>query len=102
MDAAWKPLEEVLDGTVPTVGLVTEVLEQHRAFRLQRVAAYALVVRGDQVLLVRNSPRGPYPGGWTLPGRRHRPRRVARGRPWSARCAEETGLAVHRRATSST
>jgi 8-oxo-dGTP diphosphatase len=67
-DAAWKPLADVLDGTVPTVSLVTEVLEQHRAIRLQRVAAYALVVRGEQVLLVRNSPRGPYPGGWSLPG----------------------------------
>jgi 8-oxo-dGTP diphosphatase len=68
MDAAWQPLGLVLDGTIPTVSLVTEVLEQHRAFQLQRVAAYALVVRGDEVLLVRNSPRGPYPGGWTLPG----------------------------------
>jgi len=68
MEAAWKPLRDVLDGTVPTVGLVTEVLEKHRAFQLQRVAAYALVIRGDQILLVRNSPRGPYPGGWTLPG----------------------------------
>jgi 8-oxo-dGTP diphosphatase len=68
MEAAWKPLKDVLDGTVPTVGLVTEVLEKHRAVRLQRVAAYALVVRDDEVLLVRNSPRGPYPGGWTLPG----------------------------------
>ena len=67
-EAAWKPLAQVLDGTVPTVALVTEVLVQHRAFRLQRVAAYALVVRGDHVLLVRNSARGPYPGGWTLPG----------------------------------
>src|SRR3954452_17829182 len=68
MDAAWQPLGLVLDGTIPTVSLVTEVLEQDRAFRLQRVAAYALVVRGDEVLLVRNSARGPYPGGWTLPG----------------------------------
>src|SRR5688572_22621722 len=67
-EAAWKPLAQVLDGTVPTVALVTEVLEKHRAFRLQRVAAYGLVVRGEQVLLVRNSPRGPYPGGWSLPG----------------------------------
>jgi len=68
MEAAWKPIAEVEDGTVPVVGLVTEVLAEHRAFRLQRVAAYALVVRDDQILLVRNSPRGPYPGGWTLPG----------------------------------
>lgn len=68
MEAAWKPLKDVLAGTVPTVSLVNEVLEQHRAVRLQRVAAYALVIRDDQILLVRNSPRGPYPGGWTLPG----------------------------------
>lgn len=68
MEAAWKPLAAVLDGTVPTVALVTEVLEQHVAFQLQRVAAYGLVLRGEQVLLVRNSPRGPYPGGWSLPG----------------------------------
>jgi 8-oxo-dGTP diphosphatase len=68
VEAAWKPLRQVLDGTVPTVALVTEVLEQHNAFRLQRVAAYALVVRDGQVLLTRNSPRGPHPGAWTLPG----------------------------------
>ena len=67
-EAAWKPLAAVLDGTVPTVSLVTEVLSRHRAFRLQRVAAYALVVRDGRILLVRNSPRGPYPGGWSLPG----------------------------------
>ena len=68
VEAAWKPLAQVLDGTVPTVALVTEVLEQHNAFRLQRVAAYALVVRDGQVLLTRNSARGPHPGTWTLPG----------------------------------
>ena len=59
---------KVLDGSVPTVALVTEVLGQHNAFRLQRVAAYALVVRDGQVLLTRNSARGPHPGTWTLPG----------------------------------
>ena len=67
-EAAWKPLADVLDGLVPTVSLVTEVLEQHRAFRLQRVAAYALAVRDGEVLLTRNSARGPHPGSWTLPG----------------------------------
>jgi 8-oxo-dGTP diphosphatase len=35
---------------------------------MQRVAAYALVVRDDAVLLTRNSPRGPHPGLWNLPG----------------------------------
>jgi len=72
MDAAWHPVGGVLDGTVPVVGLVTEVLGQHQPFQLQRVAAYALVVRdgagGEEVLLTRNSGRGPHPGWWTLPG----------------------------------
>lgn len=72
MDAAWQPIAGVLDGTVPVVSLVTEVLTEHRPVQLQRVAAYALVVRdgadGPQVLLTRNSPRGPHPGWWTLPG----------------------------------
>jgi len=72
MDAAWKRIAEVHDGTVPVVGLVTEVLAEHRPFQLQRVAAYALVVRdgseGPELLLTRNSARGPHPGSWTLPG----------------------------------
>jgi 8-oxo-dGTP diphosphatase len=72
MEAAWQPVAAVLDGTVPVVSLVTEVLAKHRPFQLQRVAAYALVVRdgadGPEVLLTRNSPRGPHPGWWTLPG----------------------------------
>jgi 8-oxo-dGTP diphosphatase len=68
VEAAWKPLADVLDGSVPTVALVTEVLEQHSAFQLQRVAAYALAVRDGRVLLTRNSARGPHPGTWTLPG----------------------------------
>jgi ADP-ribose pyrophosphatase YjhB (NUDIX family) len=72
MDAAWHPVAGVLDGTVPVVSLVTEVLEEHRPVQLQRVAAYALVVRGGaegtEVLLTRNSARGPHPGWWTLPG----------------------------------
>ncbi len=72
MEAAWHPVAAVLDGTVPVVSLVTEVLAEHRPFRLQRVAAYALAVRdgsdGPEVLLTRNSRRGPHPGEWTLPG----------------------------------
>jgi 8-oxo-dGTP diphosphatase len=72
MEAAWQPLSAVLDGTVPVVSLVTEVLKEHRPFQMQRVAAYALVVRGgaagEEVLLTRNSARGPHPGQWTLPG----------------------------------
>ena len=72
MDAAWHPVAHVLDGTVPVVGLVTEVLAEHRPFQLQRVAAYALAVRegatGPELLLTRNSDRGPHPGWWSLPG----------------------------------
>src|SRR3954451_6183809 len=72
MDAAWQPIAGVLDGTVPVVGLVTEVLAEHGPFQMQRVAAYALAVRdgaaGPELLLTRNSTRGPHPGWWTLPG----------------------------------
>jgi len=72
MDAAWHPVADVLAGTVPTVSLVTEVLAEHQPFQMQRVAAYALVLRegpeGEEVLLTRNSVRGPHPGQWTLPG----------------------------------
>ncbi|MCY7397108.1 MAG: NUDIX domain-containing protein [Nocardioides sp.] len=58
----------MLDGSVPTVGLVTEALAEHGATRRQRVSAYALVVREEWVLLTRNSGLGPHPGHWTLPG----------------------------------
>jgi 8-oxo-dGTP diphosphatase len=72
MDAAWLPVAGVLDGTVPTVSLVTEALADHRPFRMQRVAAYALATRtgpyGEEVLLTRASRRGPHPGAWMLPG----------------------------------
>jgi 8-oxo-dGTP diphosphatase len=72
MEAAWHPVAAVLDESVPVVSLVTEVLAEHRPFQLQRVAAYALVVRdgaaAPEVLLTRNSLRGPHPGWWTLPG----------------------------------
>jgi len=68
VEAAWQPLERVLDGTVPTVALVKEALAAHRPHRMQRIAAYALVVQGEEVLLTRNSSRGPHPGFWNLPG----------------------------------
>ena len=60
VEAAWQPLADVLDGSVPTVALVMEALAAHRPYRMQRVAAYACVVRDDAVLLTRNSPRGPH------------------------------------------
>ncbi len=72
VDAAWKPLDEVASGAVPTAGLVGEALADHTPFRLQRVAAYAVVLRGPeddrQVLLTRLSARAAHPGRWTLPG----------------------------------
>jgi ADP-ribose pyrophosphatase YjhB (NUDIX family) len=67
-EAAWVPLSSVLDGTVATVGLVGEALAEHVVARRQRVAAYALVVRGSELLLTRNSALGPWPGQWMLPG----------------------------------
>ncbi|HVX55593.1 NUDIX domain-containing protein [Nocardioides sp.] len=67
-EAAWKPLAGVLDGSVPTVPLVRDALAVHRVERVQRVSAYALIRRGDQVLLTRNSVHGPHPGQWSLPG----------------------------------
>ncbi|WP_244931435.1 NUDIX domain-containing protein [Nocardioides sp. W7] len=68
VDAAWHPVAAVLDGTVPTAPLVRLALRSHEPFRLQRVAAYALVRRGDDVLLTRISERGFHSGSWTLPG----------------------------------
>jgi 8-oxo-dGTP diphosphatase len=91
VEAAWQPLSGVLDGTVPTVALVREALAAYRPHRMQRVAAYGLALRDDAVLLTRNSPRGPHPGLWNLPGggieHGEQPRdAVAR------ELAEETGL----------
>lgn len=66
--AAWQPVAGVLDGSVPVASLVREALADHEPFRRQRVAAYALVRRGDRVLLTRISARGAHAGEWTLPG----------------------------------
>lgn len=72
MEAAWKSLDDVMSGAVPVSAMVAEALVDHQPFRLQRVAAYALVLRrvagADQVLLTRLSPRAAHPGRWTLPG----------------------------------
>ena len=67
-DAAWQSIADVLDGTLPTVGLVTEALAALQPEKRQRVAAYAYVERDGAILLTRNSRRGPHPGVWTLPG----------------------------------
>ena len=68
VDARWQPVIDVESGVVPTVPMVREALARHRPARVQRMAAYALVVRDDSVLLTRHSPRGPRPGEWSLPG----------------------------------
>ena len=68
MAAAWQPIEDVLDGTVPVAPMVLEALADHRPFRHQRLGAYALVRRGEDVLLTRISERGFHTGSWTLPG----------------------------------
>lgn len=68
VEAAWKPLTAVLAGDVPVVAMVMEALAEHGPFRLQRVAAYAVVLRGREALLTRLSARAAHPGRWTLPG----------------------------------
>ena len=68
MEAAWKPIEDVLDGTVPVAPMVLEALADHRPFQHQRLGAYALVRREESVLLVRISERGFHTGSWALPG----------------------------------
>ena len=68
VDVAWHPVADVLSGTLPVTEIVTEALAGHRPFRLQRLAVYALVRRGPDVLLTRISALGAHPGAWTLPG----------------------------------
>jgi ADP-ribose pyrophosphatase YjhB (NUDIX family) len=65
---AWHPVADVLSGALPVTDIVTEALADHRPFQLQRLAVYALVRRGDDVLLTRISRIGAHPGAWTLPG----------------------------------
>ncbi|MDN5746739.1 MAG: NUDIX domain-containing protein [Nocardioidaceae bacterium] len=67
-EAAWHPLADVLDGTVPTVGLVSEALASYGARARQRTAAYAYVVRDGAILLTQTSQLAPDPGTWHLPG----------------------------------
>ncbi|RYB93467.1 NUDIX domain-containing protein [Nocardioides oleivorans] len=72
IEAAWHALDDVASGAVPVAAQVTDALVDHQPYRLQRVAAYALVRRGatgeGEVLLTRLSPRAAHPGRWTLPG----------------------------------
>ncbi|GGR68810.1 ADP-ribose pyrophosphatase YjhB (NUDIX family) [Nocardioides luteus] len=69
-EAAWLPLAAVTSGEIPTSPLVTDALEMHRPTRLQRLAAYAFIMRpsDDAVLLTRISSIGYHAGSWTLPG----------------------------------
>ena len=93
IDARWLPVADVESGVIPTVPMVREALERHRPAEVQRLAAYALVVRDDAVLLTRHSPRGPRPGEWSLPGGG-----LDHGEPPAAavarEVAEETGLSA--------
>ncbi|WP_210650074.1 NUDIX domain-containing protein [Nocardioides sp. SYSU D00065] len=68
IESAWHRLDDVASGAVPVAAQVTDALVDHQPFRLQRVAAYALVLRDGAVLLTRLSPRAAHPGRWTLPG----------------------------------
>jgi 8-oxo-dGTP diphosphatase len=68
VDAAWHAVDAVRGGQVAVTSLVREALRAHEPFRLQRLAAYALIRRGEDVLLTRISPRGFHAGAWTLPG----------------------------------
>lgn len=68
VDAAWLPLPDVLSGEVPVTSLVSEALADHEHAQHQRLAAYALIRRGGDVLLTRLSGRAHQPGAWTLPG----------------------------------
>lgn len=68
VDAAWRPIEHVLDGTVPVSPIVRRIVAEHRPVRHQRIAGYALIVRDEHVLLTRFSERGFHTGRWGLPG----------------------------------
>lgn len=96
-DARWWPVADVASGRVPVTPLVAEALAAHQPVRVQRTAAYALVVQGDgpgaSVLLSRVSASGFHTGLWTLPGGG-----VEHGEPPAVAAArevrEETGLEV--------
>jgi 8-oxo-dGTP diphosphatase len=68
VDARWHPLDEVLSGRLPVVPLVRDALEAHLPTKRQRLAAKALIRRGDRILLARLSAHAVESGRWTLPG----------------------------------
>jgi 8-oxo-dGTP diphosphatase len=68
VDARWHLLDDVLSGRVPVVQLVRDALEAHLPTKRQRLAAKALIRRGDRILLARLSTHAVETGRWTLPG----------------------------------
>jgi len=68
VDARWHRVVDVLDGTVPTVATVAAALAAITPVRRQRLAAYALIRRDDEVLLTRIAGGGFGSGRWHLPG----------------------------------
>jgi 8-oxo-dGTP diphosphatase len=68
VDARWVPVAEVLNGSWPVVAWVLSAIEEHEATRVQRLAAKAVVLRGDRILLARLSRFAVETGHWTLPG----------------------------------
>ena len=72
VEAAWHPLADITSGRVPVVPMVKEALADRHVSQRQRLAAYAVIRRGQhsgsEVLLTRISPKGHHAGSWTLPG----------------------------------
>lgn len=72
VEARWHPIDDLKQGLTAVTHMVTEALADYEPFRLQRLAAYAVLLRrtdaGPEVLLTRISERGFHAGAWTLPG----------------------------------
>jgi 8-oxo-dGTP diphosphatase len=68
VDARWHQLDDVIAGRVPVVQLVRDALDAHLPAKRQRLAAKALIRRGDRILLARLSAHAVETGKWTLPG----------------------------------
>lgn len=68
VDARWHRVDDVVSGSVPTTTVVRQAMAAIEPARHQRLAAYALVRRDDDVLLTRISRQGFHVGSWTLPG----------------------------------
>jgi 8-oxo-dGTP diphosphatase len=68
VDARWHLLDDVIAGRVPVVPLVRAALDAHLPAKRQRLAAKALIRRGDRILLARLSAHAVETGRWTLPG----------------------------------